>query len=45
VIDRYRVSTIDFNTGGASGIRYTGAKVIDMIFFIEGMKKGVTPGE
>jgi hypothetical protein len=28
-----------------SGIRYTGTKVIDMIFFIEGMKKGVTPGE
>ena len=45
VIDRYRVPTIDFNTGGASAIRYTGAKVIDMIFFIEGMKKGVTPGE
>lgn len=36
VIDRYRVPTIDFDTGRPTNRRYTRAKVIDMIFFIEG---------
>jgi hypothetical protein len=35
-IDRHRVPTLDFDTGVASNRRYTRAKVIDMIFFVEG---------
>ncbi len=45
VIERYRVPTIDFLSGEPTEFRYTRAKVIDMIFFIEGTKRGVTPGE
>lgn len=36
VIERYRVPTLDFDTGADTKRRYTRAKVIDMIFFIEG---------
>ena len=38
IIDRYRVPTVDFATGKPSQQRYTRAKVIDMVFFIEGGK-------
>jgi hypothetical protein len=38
VIDAHRVSTIDFATRRDSGRLYTRAKVIDMIFFVEGGK-------
>lgn len=41
LIDDYRIPTIDFGTGQEAGLRYTAAKVIDMIFFIEGQKRGV----
>jgi hypothetical protein len=36
VIDRHRVSTLDFDTGRPTDRKYTRAKVIDMIFFVEG---------
>ncbi len=36
VIERHRVPTIDFETGKETQRRYTRAKVIDMIFFVEG---------
>jgi hypothetical protein len=38
LIERYRVRTWDFDTGELTGRRYTQAKVIDMIFFIQGGK-------
>lgn len=37
-IDRNRVATLDFATGEPTSHRYTAAKVIDMIFFIEGLR-------
>jgi len=37
VIDKYRVPTLDFASGGPTQRPYTRAKVIDMAFFIEGM--------
>ena len=36
VIDRNRIPTLDFDTGEETGRHYTRAKVIDMIFFVEG---------
>jgi hypothetical protein len=39
VIDRHRVPTLDFATGAPTGRLYTAAKVIDMIFFIEGRRR------
>jgi hypothetical protein len=36
VIDRHRARTLDFDTGKPTSRRYSRAKVIDMIFFIEG---------
>lgn len=36
VIERHRVPTIDFVTGEPTNRRYSRAKVIDMIFFVEG---------
>ncbi len=39
IIDRHREHTIDFRSGGRTQWRYTRAKVIDMIFFIEGAPK------
>lgn len=38
-IDELRIHTIDFATGKETKTRYTKAKLIDMIFFIEGLKK------
>jgi hypothetical protein len=38
VIERYRVPTLDFDTGSETTRRYSRAKVIDMIFFVEGAK-------
>jgi hypothetical protein len=35
-IERHRVLTLDFDTGEPTSRRYTRAKVIDMIFFIQG---------
>lgn len=40
VIESHRVPTIDFNTGEKTKRQYTRAKVIDMIFFIEGGLSG-----
>jgi hypothetical protein len=37
VIDAHQEATLDFDTGLPTQRRYTRAKVIDMIFFIEGM--------
>jgi len=36
VIEAHREPTLDFDTGTPTNRRYTRAKVIDMIFFIEG---------
>ena len=36
VIERYRIPTLDFDSGRDTERRYPRAKVIDMIFFIEG---------
>lgn len=36
IIERYRVPTLAFATGGTTARTYTRAKVVDMIFFIEG---------
>ena len=36
VIDRHRVPTLEFDTGKETTRRYTRARVIDMIFFVEG---------
>lgn len=38
LIEQHRVATMDFDTGAPTERRYTQAKVIDMIFFIEGGK-------
>jgi hypothetical protein len=35
-VDRHRIPTLDFNTGQPTERQYSRAKVIDMIFFIEG---------
>jgi biotin operon repressor len=40
-IEAHRVATLDFATGTDSGRLYPRAKVIDMIFFIQGMRSGV----
>lgn len=44
VIDRYRVDTLDFATGEPTSRRYTAAKVIDMVFFVEGARSPAPPG-
>jgi hypothetical protein len=36
IIDRLRAPTLDFTTGTATDRLYTRAKVVDMVFFIEG---------
>jgi hypothetical protein len=36
IVERHRVSTLDFETGQESKRKYTRAKVIDQIFFVEG---------
>lgn len=38
VIERNRVPTLDFATGSDTARRYSRAKVIDMIFFVEGAR-------
>lgn len=38
IIDEHRCKTLDFGSGSWTERRYTRAKVIDMIFFIEGSK-------
>jgi hypothetical protein len=38
LINTYRVPTIDFDTGADTDRHYTRAKVIDMIFFSEGLR-------
>jgi hypothetical protein len=38
VIEAHREHTLDFDTGAPTERRYTRAKVIDMIFFIQGMR-------
>jgi hypothetical protein len=42
VIEGHRERTFDFDTGALTERRYTRAKVIDMIFFIEGMRFATT---
>jgi len=42
VIDRHLVPTLDFATGNPTDVRYTRAKVIDMIFFVEGGYRSTT---
>ena len=37
-VEAHRVPTLDFSSGAPTERRYTRAKVIDMIFFIEGMR-------
>lgn len=43
IVERYRVPTLDFATGEPTHRRYTRAKVIDMVFFMEGAKKSRAP--
>ncbi len=38
-IDGHKIRTIDFHTGNETGRSYTIAKIIDMVGFVEGMKK------
>jgi hypothetical protein len=40
VIEKYRVKTLDFNTGAPTQRLYSRAKVIDMLFFIAGSPSG-----
>lgn len=39
VIERHRVPTLDFDTGASTDRLYSRAKVIDMIFFVEGAQR------
>lgn len=38
LVEKYRVPTLDFVTGGPTHRRYTRAKVIDMALFVEGFR-------
>jgi hypothetical protein len=38
IVDKHRIPTMDFETGAQTHRLYTRAKVIDMVFFIEGYK-------
>jgi hypothetical protein len=42
IIEHHRVPTIDFSTGEPTKRKYTRAKVIDMIFWVEGLSKAET---
>lgn len=42
VIDEHRVRTLDFGTGSDTDRLYSRAKVVDMIFFIEGARLATT---
>jgi hypothetical protein len=44
-IELNRIPTLDFNTGKQTSRQYSRAKVIDMIFFIEGGGSGEVPHE
>lgn len=39
IIDKYEIFTLDFNSGNETDRKYTKAKIIDMIGFIEGINK------
>lgn len=39
IVDQHREQTLDFDTGLPTERRYTRAKVIDMVFFIEGVHR------
>lgn len=41
IIEKYRINTLDFLSGQPTQRRYSRAKIIDMIFFIEGGGKSV----
>lgn len=41
IIDNYKICTFDFKTGKISGRRYTKAKIIDMVGFIEGLNNSM----
>lgn len=41
LIEGHRIRTLDFATGQESELRYTAAKVVDMIFFVEGLRRGL----
>jgi len=43
IIERHRIRTLDFGTGKPAQRRYSRAKVIDMIFFIEGGRLRTAP--
>ncbi|MCA1696696.1 MAG: hypothetical protein LC749_19345 [Actinobacteria bacterium] len=42
LVERFRIPTMDFGSGGDTDLRYTAAKVVDMVFFIEGLKSGLS---
>lgn len=42
-VERYRKPTLAFETGRPTRLRYTRAKVIDMVFFMEGKPNLTTP--
>ena len=42
-IERHRIPTLDFHTGEQTLRQYSRAKIIDMIFFIEGGGSGLAP--
>lgn len=42
-IERHRIPTLDFHTGEPTLRQYSCAKIIDMIFFIEGGGSGLAP--
>jgi hypothetical protein len=39
IIDQYEIFTLDFHSGKETNTKYTKAKLIDMIGFIEGINK------
>ncbi len=41
IIEKYRINTLDFLSGSPTKRRYSRAKVIDMVFFIEGGGKSI----
>jgi hypothetical protein len=41
-LDRLRPPTLDFSTGEPTSLLYTRAKIVDMVFFIEGGYRGST---
>jgi hypothetical protein len=43
IIERHRIRTLDFGTGKPTHCQYSRAKVIDMIFFIEGGRLRTSP--